>query len=116
MSTLLAAAFVETLLVTYRAVTQGGTKTPTAAPIHAPLPSLYTSVIVVYGALGVLPKSLAPLPGMVGWGFVVATLLNLYTPGYHNAAVANNAQLVSGLTSAPTSLPSPTVGAKSPKS
>jgi hypothetical protein len=93
---------VELALVTYRSVTQGGVKVPSAAPLHAPLPSLYTSAIIIYGGLAVLPKSLAPVPALVGWGFVVATLLNLYTPGSANAAKSANAAAVQGLTTSST--------------
>ena len=102
MNGLLAAFLVETALVTYRSVTQGGAKVPAAAPIGAPLPSTYTSVILVYGALGLLPSSLAPLPSLVGWGFVVATFLNLYTPGSANAAAASSNTLATALKPAPT--------------
>jgi hypothetical protein len=94
---LLAAFFVEVALVTYRSVSQGGVKVPATAPIPAPLPSLYTSAIVLYGGLSLLPSALAPLPAMIGWGVVVATWLNLYTPGSANAAAAGNAQLGTGL-------------------
>jgi hypothetical protein len=96
------AFFVELGLVTYRDVTQGGDKVPQKAPIHAPLPSLYTSAIIIFGGLALLPKSLDPVPGLVGWGFVVATLLNLFTPGSANAARTANAQAVQGLTSSAT--------------
>ena len=92
---LLAAFFVEVGLITYRDVSQGGIKVKKAqqstAPLPAPLPSLYTSAIVVYGGLALLPSSLAPLPALLGWGFVVATFLNLYTPGSANAGAASNA-------------------------
>lgn len=97
MKTLLLAATVEVLLVTYRAVTGGGTKVPAQAPIPAPLPSTYTSVVVVYGGLAMLPSSLAPVPGLIGWGFVVATFLNLFNPGGYNAAKASSNQLGTGL-------------------
>jgi hypothetical protein len=103
-SGLLGAFLVEVALITYRDVTQGGIKVrqgaSSTAPLHAPLPSLYTSALIVYGSLAVIPKSLAPIPAMVGWGFVVATLLNLYTPGSANAARAANQAAVQGLTSA----------------
>lgn len=102
MNALLAAFFVEVGLVTYRSVTGGGTKTPAAAPIPAPLPSLYTSAIVLYGALALIPSSLAPLPALVGWGVVVATWLNLYNPGGANAAAAGNAALGGALGTSPT--------------
>jgi hypothetical protein len=103
---LLAAFFVEVALVTYRDVSQGGIKvkkgTQSTAPLPAPLPSLYTATILLYGGLSLLPSSLAPLPSLVGWGVVVATWLNLYTPGSANAAKASNTALGSALGSNPT--------------
>ena len=113
MKGLLAAFFVEVALVTYRDVSQGGIKvkkgTQSTAPLPAPLPSLYTSAIVLFGGLSLLPSSLAPLPSLVGWGIVVATWLNLYTPGSANAATAANAQLGTGLGT------NPFAGAPAPK-
>lgn len=114
MTGLFAAFMIEVGLITYRSVTQGGTKTPTAAPLKAPLPSMYTSAIFVYGGLALLPKSIAPIPALLGWGFVVATFLNVYTPGSANAGSASNASLAQGLTS-PVSLPTPTRGVAAPK-
>lgn len=105
MSGLLGAFIAEVALVTYRAVTQGGTKKPTASPLAAPLPSTFVSPVIVYGALGLLPRSLSPLPALVGWGFVVATFLNLYNPGGANAATASGAALAQGITSAPPGAP-----------
>lgn len=100
MSGLLGAFIAEMVLVTYRGVT-GGLKVPQQAPLHAPLPSTYTSAVIVYGALGILPKSLAPLPTLIGWGFVVATFLNLYNPGAANAAAASSATLGQNITAGP---------------
>jgi hypothetical protein len=97
MKTLIAAFIAEVGLITYRSVRAGGVQVPTTAPLPAPLPSLYTSAILVYGTLSLIPASLAPLPGMVGWGFVVATLLNLYTPGAANTAAASTAKLANAL-------------------
>ena len=108
MGGLFSAFLFEVGLITYRSVTQGGTKVPTAAPLHAPLPSSYTSAIIVYGGLSLLPKSLAPVPTLLGWGFVVATFLNIYTPGSANAGATSNAQLAQGLTSS-SGVPTPTV-------
>jgi hypothetical protein len=107
MSGLLGAFLVEVALVTYRSVTQGGVKVPGTAPIPAPMPSLYVSAVIVYGGLGLLPDSLAPVPALIGWGFVVATFLNLYTPGSANAAKAANASLAQGLSSKPAAPPAP---------
>jgi hypothetical protein len=72
----LAAALAETAIVTYRDVKSGST---TANPIgHLPVPAQYTSVAIVYGILSFLPD---PIGTLMGWGFVVATLLDLWTPG-----------------------------------
>jgi hypothetical protein len=114
MSGLFAAFMVEVGLITYRSVTQGGTKVPTAAPLKAPLPSNYVSAVFVYGALALLPKSLTPIPSLLGWGFVVATFLNVYTPGSANAGAASNASLAQGLSS-PVPLPLPATGLAAPK-
>jgi hypothetical protein len=103
---LFGAFLVEVGLITYRSVSQGQTAnkkgSQSTSPLPAPLPSTYTSAILVYGALGLLPKSLAPVPALVGWGFVVATFLNLYQPGSATAAATSNATLASALTTAPT--------------
>lgn len=111
MSGLFGAFIVEVGIITYRAVTQGQVVSrkgkSSTAPLPAPLPSLYTSAILVYGTLGLLPKSLAPVPALVGWGFVVATFLNLYTPGSANAGAAGNAALAHALTTSPTGVATP---------
>ena len=111
------AFLVEVALVTYRAATGGQIVTrkgkQSTAPLPAPLPSLYTSAILVYGGLGLLPQALAPLPGLVGWGFVIATFLNLYNPGSANAAKAANEQL--GATLSASSLPGPTSPVATPR-
>lgn len=67
----LTAALTEAAIVTYRDVKQEKI---------LPLPSSYTSVAVVYGLLALFPDSAAPFPALVGWGLVVATLLNLWNP------------------------------------
>jgi hypothetical protein len=73
----LAAFFVEVALITYRGVKIGHT-----GPIpHMVLPSDYAGAAIVYGLLGLLGKTKAePVAAAVAWGFVVATLLNLWTP------------------------------------
>jgi hypothetical protein len=102
MKTLLAAFLAEVGLVTYRSVRSGGVVTPTTAPISAPLPSLYTSAVLVYGTLSLAPSSLVPVASLVGWGFVVATFLNLFSPGAANTAAASSAKLASALGPSPT--------------
>ncbi len=94
-------------IITYRSATQGGAKVGKTAPLPAPIPSAYMSAILVYGALGLLPSSLAPVPALVGWGFVVATFLNLYNPGSANAAAASNTALAGALTTSPTGVATP---------
>jgi hypothetical protein len=73
----LAAFFVEMALITYR-----GVQTSATGPIaHLVLPADYVGAAVIYGVLGLLGKTKAePVAAAVAWGFVVATLLNLWTP------------------------------------
>jgi hypothetical protein len=101
MTGLFSAFLFEVGLITYRATTQKQVVKGKTSPLPAPLPSLYTSAILVYGGLGLLPKSLAPVPSLVGWGFVVATFINLYKPGSANTAAASNASLAKAVTASP---------------
>lgn len=70
----------EVVLVTYRNVGQGRLKVPDDAPLPLPLPSTYTSVVIFYGALSLVPGEGAHIAGMIGWGMVVATFLGLWQP------------------------------------
>ena len=82
MSTTLMAAFVaETAIITYRDVKGGFDSAP--SPLPMPLPSQYVAPAIVFGALGLVPDSsrLKPMANAIGWGLVVATLLNLWQPG-----------------------------------
>jgi hypothetical protein len=74
MKGLLGAFFAQVVIITYRSV-HGGVKTPTTAPLPAPLPARYVAAAGVYGALAIVPSSLAPVASLVGWGLVVANLL-----------------------------------------
>jgi hypothetical protein len=75
---ILPAALAETALVTWRAVSKGNAK---SNPVpNLPLPSNYTSVILFYGALALIPESGATFAAAVGWGMVIATLLNFWDP------------------------------------
>jgi hypothetical protein len=74
---LLGAFFAQVAIITYRSVS-GKVKVPTDAPLPLPLPASYTAAGLVYGALAVLPTSLAPVASLLGWGFVVANLFNLW--------------------------------------
>ena len=80
---LMTAFFAQTVIVTYRSyagsgVKGGGINVPAQAPIGLPLPSTYTAPVIAYGALALLPPAAQPVAGMIGWGLVVATLLNLW--------------------------------------
>ena len=68
---LLAAALVETILVTYRDLSQEKVLPP---------PSDYVAVAIIYGGLSLFPPSGQNFAALVGWGFVVATFLNLWSP------------------------------------
>jgi len=87
-SPLLYPALVETALITYRDV-KNGTNVENPVP-HFPLPSQYASVLIVYGILSVMPKPAERVATVAGWGFVVATLLNLWTPGKQVRYTNNN--------------------------
>jgi hypothetical protein len=107
---LLTAWLMEVVLVTYRAVKQT-TDLPVA---HLPLPSTYVSTMIVYGTLGLLPGEAAGAASLMGWGLVVATLLNLWNPGgatlKGQAAAASTKQPTATPTApapAPTKIPTP---------
>ncbi len=74
----LAPALAEVALITYRDV-KAGTNVVNPLP-HFPLPSQFLSVGIVYGALAMFPDNASTLAATIGWGFVIATLLNVFTP------------------------------------
>jgi hypothetical protein len=78
MKGLMTAWLAEVVLISYRATRPGANEGTQSVPF--PLPAQYASTFVIYGALGLLPDSAAGLASAVGWGFVVATLLNLWQP------------------------------------
>lgn len=68
-------SIVAALLVTARSVVDSNTK---GNPVpHLPLPSEYLDVAIVYGVLALIPGRWNRLAGMVGWGYAVATALNM---------------------------------------
>lgn len=73
------AAIAETIVITYRDV-KNGSNADNPIP-HLPIPAQYASVVIVYGALAFFPERASNLAAMIGWGFVLATVLNLWTPG-----------------------------------
>ena len=78
MTSLVTAWLTEVALISYRATQKGANAGTANVPL--PLPASYASTFVVYGALALLPDSASAFAGLVGWGFVVATFLNLYNP------------------------------------
>lgn len=78
-SPLLAPILAEVALITYRDVKN---KSNVDNPIpHLPIPSQYASVVIVFGGLALLPQSFDRLGSVFGWGIVIATALNVFTPG-----------------------------------
>jgi len=45
-----------------------------------PPPSDYVAVAIIFGGLGLLPESGAQFASLTGWGLVIATFLNLWSP------------------------------------
>ena len=105
-SPLLAPALAETIVITYRGV-KNGTNVNNPIP-HFPMPNQLLSVFIIFGALSLIPQSGERLAATVGWGFVLATVLNLYEPGGKvastNTIVSSNvtagSELIQGTTSA----------------
>ena len=105
-SPLLAPALAETIVITYRGV-KNGTNVNNPIP-HFPMPNQLASVLIIFGALSLIPQSGERLAATVGWGFVLATVLNLYEPGGKvastNTIVSSNvtagSELIQGTTSA----------------
>jgi hypothetical protein len=62
---------VESGLITWRDISQ--TKVP-------PPPSDFVAVAIIFGGLSLFPESGAKFASAVGWGLVLATFLNLWSP------------------------------------
>jgi len=89
-SPLLYPALAEVALITYRDIKNGTNKDNPVA--HLPVPSQYLSVVAVFGGLSLLPPSADRLGAFRGWGFVVATALNVFTPGGRTLAAATGSK------------------------
>ncbi len=77
----LGAFLVEVALITYRGLRGVKPGTHPTSPIGLPLPANYTGAIFIYGVLGLATRTeAARVATLVGWGFVVATALDLWTP------------------------------------
>lgn len=68
-------ALVETALITVRGAFSKSA--PTNPVAHLPLPSEYLDVLIVFGLLSLIPGRGQRIATMAGWGFVVATGLNM---------------------------------------
>ena len=86
MNGVLPAALAETVLVTYRDVKSGGTADNPVA--HLPMPSQYSAIVLVYGTLSLFSGDASKFAALAGWGFVVATFLNLWTPNKSGSGVS----------------------------
>lgn len=75
---LMAAWLAEVVLISYRATRPGANQGTENVPL--PLPSQYASTFIIYGTLRLLPESGSQFASLVGWGLVVATLMNLWQP------------------------------------
>jgi hypothetical protein len=85
---LLYPALAETVVITYRGI-KNGTNVNNPIP-HFPMPNQLASVLIVYGGLSLFPERADKLAAMLGWGFVVATVLNLYSPGKQATSTTTN--------------------------
>ena len=68
---LLAALVAEVGLITWRDFSTGADRIG-----GLPLPADYLAALALFGAFGLLRGKAAPVGAALGWGFVVATLLN----------------------------------------
>lgn len=78
MAGLYSAWLVEVVLITYRATRPGSNQGTRSLPW--PLPAEYAATFVIFGALGLVSGRGQRVASLVGWGFVVATLLNFWDP------------------------------------
>ena len=95
-SPLLYPIVAEVVLVTFRDVRNGSNVNNPIA--HLPIPSQYTSVVIVFGGLSLLPSSFDRPAALLAWGFVIATALNVFSPG----KTVNKTNTNSATTAAPT--------------
>ena len=76
MSGILSAFMAEIILITYRGAKAG--KLTKDLPVgHLPVPADYVGAMIIFGLLSALPGDLKRPAGVMGWGLVVATALNV---------------------------------------
>lgn len=66
----------EIIIITTRDIKAGASNTVAGLP----LPADYLATFAVFGVLGALPASADTFAAVTGWGFVIATFLNLFNP------------------------------------
>jgi hypothetical protein len=87
---LLSAWVAEMVLIAYRGAKSGSTANN---PIpHLSLPSEYASTFIIFGALSFIPGEGQKVAAAFGWGVVIATAMNLWTPGGSVSSPSNNQQ------------------------
>jgi hypothetical protein len=118
MTSVTLAWLAELVVITYRSAKQEGVgKLGITRPIpHLPMPSEYAATFVVYGALSLIPGQGEQVAGYIGWGIVLATVLNLWDPrsvgnpgGVAVKGGPSTKQVGSGPTVSPTQTQTPTV-------
>ena len=78
MNVITTAWLAELIAITYRGSKQKGNARPIPG---VALPFEYASTFIIYGALSLIPEGPASrVAGLFGWGLVVATVLNLWSP------------------------------------
>ena len=101
MNTITAAWLAELVLIAYRSGKQTGAVRPIP---HLAIPSEYGGPVIIYGALSLVPEGPWSGPaGLVGWGLVLATFLNLWDPpgSKTNPGTAPKVKQVAPASSAP---------------
>lgn len=67
----------EIAFISYRDVTQN-------KPARPPLPSEFLATFVVFGGLTLVAQANTRVASLMGWGFVIATALNVFNPQAQN--------------------------------
>jgi hypothetical protein len=82
MGGMLLAFLAEVSIITYRDLAGNATAKTNHTIVSLPLPADYLAAIIIFGALGAVPKgsSASTATTLFGWGIVTATLLNLWSP------------------------------------
>ena len=103
MGALLAAWLVEASLITWRDVSG---KSPGHTINVLPLPADYLATFLLYGALGLVPRSnvgASRFAAALGWGYVLATYMNIVNPANPLAKGTTSSTSSSSTTAAPPS-------------